>query len=65
MCNNMDGFQGYYAYVSQTEKDKYCMLFLTCECKKTSDYNSKKQTCRYRELRVVTSGERGTTGVED
>ena len=29
----MDGFQGYYAYVSQTEKDKYCMLLLTCECK--------------------------------
>ena len=32
ICNNMDGLGGYYAKseVSQTEKDKYCMISLIC-----------------------------------
>ena len=50
--------------ISQTELDKYCMISLICGIQKiqqVSDYknnNKKKQTHRYREKTVVTSGER-------
>ena len=30
ICNNMDGLGGYYAEISETEKDKYCMISLIC-----------------------------------
>ena len=31
VCNNMNGLRGYYASeISQTEKDKYCVLSLIC-----------------------------------
>ena len=30
ICNNMDGLQGYYAKWNKSEKNKYCMMSLTC-----------------------------------
>ena len=30
ICNDMDGLGGYYAEISQTEKDEYCMISLIC-----------------------------------
>ena len=31
ICYNMDGLGGYYAKEIKSEKDKYCMISLTCE----------------------------------
>ena len=50
ICNNVNGPGGYGAKWSQAEKDKYCMISLTCEIlkkyNKLVDVTKKKQTHR-------------------
>ena len=47
--------------ISQAEKDKYCMLSLTCglyKVKQTNGYNNKETDTDAENKLVVTSGER-------
>ena len=39
VCNKMDGTGVYQTMWSQTEKDKYHMILLTCGIKKKNDTN--------------------------
>ena len=58
ICNNVNCPREYYATeVSQTEKDRYCMLSLICGIKKKKPNKQmyiikQKQTHRYREQTV-------------
>ena len=61
ICSSVNGLGGHGAKRSQVEKDKYCMISLTCgifkKYNKLVNVTKKKQTHRYKGLPVFTSGE--------
>ena len=62
ICDNIDRPGDTLSEISETDKDKFCKISLTCRLKKKKHHKlvnkmKKKQTHRYRKL-VITSWER-------